>query len=49
MKPIFIATTTINKPSIALQKYAKLKNFKLVVALDKNSKTYNKNSRKKMA
>ena len=32
---LFIATTTINKPSIALQKFSKMKEFKLVVALDK--------------
>ena len=38
MKQVFIATTTINFPSLALKKYAKLNNFKLVVALDKNSK-----------
>ncbi len=41
MKPVYIATTTINYPSFALKKYAKLNNFKLIVALDKNSKKFN--------
>ena len=41
MKPIYIASTTINHPTLALKKYAKLNNFKLVVALDKNSKKFN--------
>lgn len=37
---IFIATTTINKPTAALKKFAKNKNCKLIVALDKNSKKF---------
>ncbi len=42
---IYIATTTINKPTKALKLFAKNKNCKLVVALDKKSKEFNlKNS-----
>lgn len=37
---IYIATTTINKPSIALKKFAKMIECKLIVALDKNSKKF---------
>ena len=37
---IYIATTTINKPTLALKKFAKNKNCKVVVALDKNSKLF---------
>ena len=37
---IYIATTTINKPTLALKKFAKNKNCKVVVALDKNSKPF---------
>lgn len=40
MKPIYIATTTINKPTEALKKFSNFKNFKLVVALDKKSKEF---------
>ena len=38
---IYIATTTINKPTIALKKFAKNNNCKLIVALDKKSKKFN--------
>ena len=38
---VFIATTTINKPTLALRKFSKLKNFELIVALDKKSKKFN--------
>ncbi len=42
---IYIATTTINKPTKALKSFAKNKNCKLIVALDKKSKEFNlKNS-----
>ena len=42
---IYIATTTINKPTKALKLFAKNKNCKLVVALDKKSKKFDlKNS-----
>ena len=42
---IYIATTTINKPTKALQDFAKNKNCKLIVALDKKSPKFNlKNS-----
>ena len=42
---IYIATTTINKPTKALKAFAKNKNCKLVVALDKKSPEFNlKNS-----
>jgi hypothetical protein len=42
---IYIATTTINKPTKALKLFAKNKNCKLIVALDKKSKNFNlKNS-----
>lgn len=44
MKPIYIATTTINKPTDALRKFSKMKNFKLIVALDKNSKKFHLNN-----
>ena len=37
---IYIATTTINSPSIALKKFTKDNNYKLIVALDKNSKKF---------
>ena len=37
---IYIATTTINKPTEALKKFAKNKECKLIVALDKNSKPF---------
>jgi len=37
---IYLATTTINKPTEALKKFAKNKNCKLIVALDKNSKNF---------
>ena len=37
---IYIATTTINSPSIALKKFTKDNNCKLIVALDKNSKKF---------
>ena len=37
---IYIATTTINKPSIALKKFSKMRGFKLIVALDKKSKKF---------
>ena len=37
---IYIATTTINKPTKALKLFASQKNFKLVVALDKKSKNF---------
>lgn len=37
---IYIATTTINKPTKALKLFASKKNFKLVVALDKKSKNF---------
>ena len=37
---IYIATTTINKPTKALRRFAKNKNCKLIVALDKNSKKF---------
>ena len=41
---VFIATTTINEPTLALKKFAS-KKFKLIVALDKKSKRFNlKNS-----
>ena len=35
---IYIATTTINKPTKALKLFSKNKNCKLIVALDKKSK-----------
>lgn len=38
---IYIATTTINKPTKALKVFAKNKNCKLIVALDKKSKNFN--------
>ena len=38
---IYIATTTINKPTEALKKFANNKNCKLIVALDKKSKPFN--------
>ena len=38
---IFLATTTINKPTLALRKFAKNNNCKLIVALDKKSKKFN--------
>ena len=42
---IYIATTTINRPTKALKLFAKNKNCKLIVALDKKSKRFNlKNS-----
>ena len=42
---IYIATTTINKPTKALRLFAKNKKCKLIVALDKKSKKFNlKNS-----
>tara|TARA_Y100000389_G_scaffold122054_1_gene119458 strand:- start:474 stop:1382 length:909 start_codon:yes stop_codon:yes gene_type:complete len=42
---IYIATTTINKPTKALKLFAKNKNCKLIVALDKKSKKFDlKNS-----
>ena len=41
---LFIATTTINRPSIALRKFAKMKGFELVVALDKKSKEFKLNN-----
>ena len=37
---IYIATTTINPPTKALKLFAKNKNCKLVVALDKKSKKF---------
>ncbi len=37
---IYIATTTINKPTKALKIFAKNKNCKLIVALDKKSKDF---------
>lgn len=37
MSIIYIATTTINKPSVALRKFASNKNYKLIVALDKKT------------
>ena len=37
---IYIATTTINKPTKALKKFASNKNCKLIVALDKKSKEF---------
>ena len=37
---IYIATTTINKPTEALKKFAKNKKCKLIVALDKKSKEF---------
>ena len=37
---IYIATTTINKPTVALKKFAKNNNCKLIVALDKKSKKF---------
>ena len=37
---IYIATTTINKPTEALKKFANNKNCKLIVALDKKSKEF---------
>ena len=37
---IYIATTTINKPTKALKLFAKNKNCKLIVALDKKSKKF---------
>ena len=37
---IFIATTTINKPTIALKKFANNNKCKLIVALDKKSKKF---------
>ena len=41
MKKIFIATTTINKPTKALEIFAKYIGAELVVALDKKSKEFN--------
>ncbi len=42
---IYIATTTINKPTKALKLFAKNKNCRLIVALDKKSKKFDlKNS-----
>ena len=38
---IYIATTTINPPTKALKLFAKNKNCKLIVALDKKSKRFN--------
>ena len=40
---IYIATTTINRPTQALKKFAKNKNCKLIVALDKKSKNFKLN------
>ena len=37
---IYIATTTINNPTVALRKFAKNNNCKLIVALDKKSKKF---------
>ena len=37
---IYIATTTINKPTQALKNFAKNNNCKLIVALDKKSKPF---------
>ena len=37
---IYIATTTINKPTKALKKFANNNNCKLIVALDKKSKPF---------
>ena len=37
---IYIATTTINKPTLAFKKFVKNKNCKLIVALDKKSKKF---------
>ena len=37
---IYIATTTINKPTKALKLFAKNKNCRLIVALDKKSKKF---------
>ena len=41
---IYIATTTINKPTKALKLFAKNKNCRLIVALDKKSKKFDFNS-----
>ena len=41
MKKIFLATTTINKPTKALEIFAKNIGAELVVALDKKSKEFN--------
>tara|TARA_B100001939_G_scaffold347397_1_gene368898 strand:- start:2264 stop:3181 length:918 start_codon:yes stop_codon:yes gene_type:complete len=41
---IYIATTTINKPTKALKLFAKNKNCKLIVALDKKSKDFKLNN-----
>ena len=41
---LFIATTTINSPSVSLKKFSKMKNVQLVVALDKKSKKFNLNN-----
>ena len=38
---IYIATTTINRPTKALKLFAKNQNCKLIVALDKKSKKFN--------
>lgn len=40
MKKIFVATTTINKPTKALKIFASKPNIELVVALDKKSKPF---------
>ena len=40
---IYIATTTINKPTTAFKKFIKNKNCKLIVALDKKSKKFELN------
>ena len=37
---IYIATTTINKPTLAFKRFVKNKNCKLIVALDKKSKKF---------
>jgi hypothetical protein len=47
---IYIATTTINKPTKALKLFAKNNNCKLIVALDKKSKDFiNKLPRQEVA
>ena len=38
---IYIATTTINKPTQSLKKFANNNKCKLIVALDKKSKKFN--------
>ena len=40
----YIVTTTINKPTLALKKYSKMKDWKLIVVLDKKTPKFSLNN-----